>query len=821
MRQIEIEVNGKKRTVTLEQLQTLVSRRFIKPDATAWVDDEELKVAELINRPSTGEKPNGMGTPIDQTAKPETSEVPPLRAETIDFRKVDVPVPQSAAPKKSRKVIVAVIVGLIVVVAAIAVIAICYSGGSRKSKPTVELEVKPSIPKSEVENKEEKTHQATDFSNEVENQFNESESEEIDDVEVDSSEDEEQDDDEPLAWIWEPFDRNWDSIPESFVGSLCPLLLYRTSNRYDEVEKQFKQGEFETLAEFHSRIEREGEEMERSVISGNVHFGSTVAFPLVNDIMFGIIYEVCSSQDFVPRDRIGSFIGMLSQLDSIHSTLNTKYDPDRRSLTLSIDFKSKRVKEAERKSLLIPLCGNIKSEKYTAVNGFNAKFEVSKLVANDFGICVEFDNPLDLQKLFTHPMEIDGQIHSFAQVNEPSFVLNDVPLEFAKEMKGRISGYCVCDVRFKKPYYHRTYIEPKFSSPNELELFEYYMFVENLEFWFYDEMSRSVVAKFSLEEAFSGKAKNFADAKIISGRGLSEMKTAVHKGEGKIDKAEHRGTLGVMSLYDEEITDVAEPVPTWEEVLNESVDSAESWESKKPTLTIPDDAKSLEEALSKSSRGDVILVRSTEKPILLKGKKAARGESSEVLIDHAVAVVGESNAIVEIDAEETLRIDSRDLVAFKGLSFSARKSPSANSVKPLIAVANDSKVKFKDCEFQGNDIEETTGVAVEGEFANVSFWKCQFQQFGDSGVRVQDSANATLEYCQFLSKNRYGVSSFSGAAIKVDKCRFDGNVTGFIAEGGGGVVASNSFFSGNRSNWSISSGSKDASDTKEGNVIEK
>ena len=61
----------------------------------------------------------------------------------------------------------------------------------------------------------------------------------------------------------------------------------------------------------------------------------------------------------------------------------------------------------------------------------------------------------------------------------------------------------------------------------------------------------------------------------------------------------------------------------------------------------------------------------------------------------------------------------------------------------------------------------------------------------------------------------------SDAAIKVDKCRFDGNVTGFIAEGGGGVVASNSFFSGNRSNWSISSGSKDASDTKEGNVIEK
>ena len=304
-------------------------------------------------------------------------------------------------------------------------------------------------------------------------------------------------------------------------------------------------------------------------------------------------------------------------------------------------------------------------------------------------------------------------------------------------------------------------------------------------------------AKYSLDEASRGKIKTYGESTFVAGRG-SKVSSSTDEG-----------------------SDEAEPIPTWEEVLNESVDSPEKWESKKPTITIPDDAASLEEALSKTSKGDVILVRSTEKPILLKGKKAARGESSEVLIDHAVAVIGESNATVEIDAEETLRIDSRDLVAFKGLSFSARKSPSANSIKPLIAVANDSKVKFKDCEFQGNDIEETTGVAVEGEFANVSFWKCQFQQFGDSGVRVQDSANATLEYCQFLSENRYGVSSFSGAAIKVDKCRFDGNVTGFIAEGGGEVVASNSFFSGNRSNWSISSGSKDASDTKEGNVIEK
>ena len=1099
MRQIEIEVNGKKRTVTLEQLQTLVSRRFIKPDATAWVDDEELKVAELINRPSTGEKPNGTGTPIDQTAKPETSELPPLRAETPIFRNVDVPTTKTAtteSPKEtSSKNLIALAAGIIGLVMVVAIVIVLYYG-THKSNPEITRDSKPPVSKSQVEENEgdDGTVQQGETEFDVSEENNADNEDRRGDEITPSSAEEATSGEESWKLYWEKFDRSWETIPSSYIGNDCPLLFYAISRRFDEINKQLSQGEFETSAEFHSRIEREEKDVVHSLISGNVHFGSAVGFPIV-------------------RERFSTGC----------NTVDTEYSADQKNWVLSVHFRGTGIEVVNEKKVFVPIHLGAETEKYEAVNGFNAKFEITKTTFEEDEVCVEYAEPQDIR----------GKIETLRMT------LNNVPLEFAKKMKGKISGFCVCDVAYKNSYSDTKHVEPKFSSPKEYDFINRYVFVNNLEFWFYDVTTGKVIAKFGLEEALDGRPKNFVDAKTVldrrdassSSSGVDEasassnvevdatpsqidgdkskstdtgrepikpdatqhsempfesdiskipadylghnlasvvealsrpsfripttnfssqseyrkwlreradslsslplygsltfnsrlafvMKnvseaddscesvftsyqestktmtirrtfmfsqmnsdalkgnSAVSRPRGPIVRSSH-GTMnayeamdmgrdfvltqnlralnersesssdvyfslcvqdyeayglalecsqakrdpaslcdhwtltGVSSedykrlkdtirvlcifqlgvggssqsgfyestseafefpsyafctinpefwLYDgstgtilakytaeeflsgrryalgdvakkgakgelgEEIAEELEQ-PTWDDVLSESVDSPESWESKAPTITIPDDAASLEEALSKSKKGDVILVRSSEKPIPLKGKKAARGESSEVTIDHAVAIVGESdsseNVVVEVGSEETLRIDSRDLVAFKGVTFSFRNTPSADDITPLVVVSNDSKAKFKNCVFEGNGAEKSVGIVVEGEFAVTTFWKCNFQQFGDAGLCVQDSANATLEYCQFLSENRYGVSSFSGAAIKVDKCRFDGNVTGFIAEGGGGVVASNSFFSGNRSNWSISSGSKDASDTKEGNVIEK
>ena len=592
--------------------------------------------------------------------------------------------------------------------------------------------------------------------------FNESNGEEEDDLEskIDSFDASISQEDEKKLEPEKVFDRTWESIPESYDANNCTGLYYAISSRYGDVEKQRSKGEFETTSEFRARMKRAQKNIANTVISGDVRFGSTVAFPLFPD-----------------------------ELKSPHfGKIKTSYNADKKRWVLTVDFvMSVGVNGENNVSWLnIPIYLNGEKETYTGVNGFKMEVEVTKWLLREYGVQVEFPRLKNFSGSYTNGFET------------LSFVLGSVPVEVARDKKGHVGGFCVCDVDSVEPCFEWFYIKPKFTSPYGFDVYRRFIVVRNLEFWFYDMKTREVIAKYSLEEASRGKIKTYGEATNVAGRNPKDA-----------------------APTDEE----AEPVPTWDEVFSAAVDTPESWESKKPTITIPDDAASLEEALAKSAKGDVILVRATEKPVPLKGKKAARGESSEVTIDHAVAIVGESgengSAIVELDAEETLRINSRDLVAFKGTTFSTKKSPSAKDVTPQIFVANDSKAKFKNCVFQGNGVEEASGVVVEGEFAVASFWKCQFQQFGIDGLRVQDSAKTTVEFCQFLAKNRYGLSSLSGAEVKVDRSQFDGNVTGFQAEGGGGVVVSNSFFSGNRSNWSISSGSMRSCDTKEGNVIEK
>ena len=326
------------------------------------------------------------------------------------------------------------------------------------------------------------------------------------------------------------------------------------------------------------------------------------------------------------------------------------------------------------------------------------------------------------------------------------------------------------------------------------------------EFWLYDGKTGEIIAKYTAAETYNGKRVKMRKTRISSSR----------------DKD---SSFRSDADSDEEFSDSSKTTaPTWRDVLKTAEDVRESWEKKTPSVIIPDDCKTLEEALDKTKNGDVIQIRKGA-TVSLKESRRTRGESSDVEIDHAVAIIGETGAprdvALQIGGDGSLKIESGGNVSFKGVSFVASKPDVGAALKPAVVVKNNARAKFRDCLFSGAKVNDTVGVAVEGEFAEAEFWKCEFRSFEQDALRVDLSAKAKVEYCQFLAGNRRGISSFNSAKVDVDKSRFNGNVTGFLAEGGGGVVVTNSFFSDNRSNWSVSPGSRSACDMKEGNVIEK
>lgn len=567
--------------------------------------------------------------------------------------------------------------------------------------------------------------------------------------------------------VEKPFDREMEVVPSSFTGNNLTALYKAILSRYSDVERQQAKNEFETSSQYRQRMKRSWREIEQTLITGEVRFGSSVAFPFfpdsVNPVRFGKI-----STQYVADLKKWIFV--------VNNVLYIQ--PNSKNGITWLD---------------LPIYLDGEKDEYTGVNGLGMERRVTRWKFFEYGIQAEATFPKDF---------FYGSNRS---VDSISFVLNNVPAEIAREKKGKIAGFCVCNLRCVSPFIDYVHIEPKFTRPTELSLTRRYIAADNLEFWFYDMSSGEIVAKFAFEEIFRKRAKNYSEAKTVFGR-----TAVVAKNEPSDEKSE-----------EEQV-----PEKTWEETLAESVDVEERWEKKTPTVTIPDDAESLSEALAKTDKGGVILIRATgDKPIRLWSKKVARGESADVCIDHAVAIIGETgnpeDATIEIEPDETLRVELCELAAFKGIKFSLTTSSAPGARKPAVFVTDGSKAVFKNCEFDGGDAPETTGVAIEGAASSASFWKCTFQKHSSQGLSVGQSGQATVEYCQFLAGNRYGLSSLSSGKVKVDKSRFVGNVAGFQAEGGGGVVASNSYFSENTKDWVISPGSRHECDTSEGNVTEK
>ena len=450
-----------------------------------------------------------------------------------------------------------------------------------------------------------------------------------------------------------------------------------------------------------------------------------------------------------------------SETGNSEETIKVEYNPSTRTMTARRSFKFSHEYSSVKQ---------LDDDSKRRIKNYRVYFTLLVRDNYDYGLTFDYSSSKSVDLAIDH------------------WTLTNVSAKTYEKLKDSLRVLCVFQLGANGSSYSGFYgpLSGDFRYPF------YALSAEDLEFWLYNGATGEILAKYSQEAFLKGLPKRLSEKDVPIAPDPEPSQTSK---------------------------------PTWREVLREAVEPEESWSAKRPSITIPDDAESLEDALSKSHDGDVILVRATEIPIPLRSKKISHGDSSEIVCDREVAVVGESgdprDATIEIPSDATLKIDLPGFVAFKGVTFVSASPESGKTATPSVVVSGRATSRFRDCRFVGAKKSESTGAAVVGEYAAAEFWRCKFSEFETDGLRVEDSAKATLEYCEFVAGNRHGLAALSSSSVKVDRCRFDGNVTGFVAEGGGGVVVSNSFFSRNSSNWSISSGSARACDTKEGNVVEK
>ena len=295
------------------------------------------------------------------------------------------------------------------------------------------------------------------------------------------------------------------------------------------------------------------------------------------------------------------------------------------------------------------------------------------------------------------------------------------------------------------------------------------VFLDSVEYWVYDYYTGEVFAKYTANDVRRGVSKRVGD---------------LSAGSKRFDSA------------------ATEPVKDWPDVFAESRDDVEDWEIAPPDLAVPQDAPTLVDALKMARDGDVIQVSASDTLIPF-------GDAGAFVLDKSVSIVGATgnpdDAVIELTANQIFTVDSK--VNIKGVSFLRTNEARAKSIPPMIRVKS-GKATFKFCIFDGNAVEESTGVDVVGGQAN--FWKCAFCQFRSEGAHVREKGVFNAEYCEIGDDNTNGVRVMSGGAVNITRSLFYGNERAFTAQEGGGGVVQECFFKANLHPWAISSGSSRA-----------
>ena len=771
MRTCLVEINGEKRIVALDQLPALVLRRLVSNDSVVWVDGKVYRVDELLRQSETS----------SASENPEGGDISLLAND----------LPNRFSSKQSHNVIPfywgMLAVALFVILGVASIFATVKNG----EKPAGEDVVKNTPATTQEESP---VPDAVSFQDEGQSESRRR------NRRVVPSQDDRQEEDEPEPKEVFRFEASNEFFNETYDDYSSEPKKSKATRGANASETTAYPEDWEDWFE-ESESYASDEPKPTSFTSrpyDSTPFAEGGANSLLSDYRGHDLTKIVDSlQRYEFRLPTSNFSPTLSENDAFFER-HTKFLRTE-SLYGSLFFGSrlayvmKNASEAGKSEEAISVEYDSSTQTMTARRSFKFSHGYSSVKQLDDDSKRRTKNyrvyfTLFVRGNYDYGLTFDYANSKSVDLTIDHWTLTNVSAKTYEKLKDSLRVLCVFQLGANGSSYSGFYgpLSGDFRYPF------YALSADKLEFWLYDGATGEILTKFSQEAFLKGLPKwlNEKDVPIASDPAPAQ-----------------------------------ESRQTWREVLREAVEPEDNWTAKTPSITIPDDAESLEDALTQSHDGDVILVRASKRPIPLRSKRISHGDSSEILCDHEVAVVGESgdprDSSIEIPRDATLKIDLPGFVVFKGVTFVSIPPESGKVATPSVVVSGKATGRFRDCHFVGAKTPESTGVAVVGEHTSAEFWRCKFNEFEVDGLRVEESARATLEYCEFISGNRRGLSALSSSSVKVDHCRFDGNITGFIAEGGGGVVVSNSFFSRNRSNWSISSGSARACDTKDGNIVEK
>lgn len=233
MHQIKIEVNGKVKAVTLDQLRMLASRKFLEPDARIWVDEKEYRFKDVASKLAPADKKNVAANSLPSAArKTEPSTAPQRVAE------VPPPAPSAndqTAKSGSKLKSVLVIFLVLIFVVGIGVGGVwwfLHANGLEDNFAETYNSVKDKAKKQLAKKRT----------------FTEN----------------------------DPFDRTLTRIPQNFQGNNFEKIFDKFLEQQVEIEKVLEKDEFETEDEHTERWGREVFSKERTLL-GNIHFGEDVA----------------------------------------------------------------------------------------------------------------------------------------------------------------------------------------------------------------------------------------------------------------------------------------------------------------------------------------------------------------------------------------------------------------------------------------------------------------------------------------------------------------------------------------------------------------
>ena len=262
--------------------------------------------------------------------------------------------------------------------------------------------------------------------------------------------------------------------------------------------------------------------------------------------------------------------------------------------------------------------------------------------------------------------------------------------------------------------------------------------------------------------------------------------------EDALAKTDGAIRVGDNIVLIDHISEEEQKVKTWEETLSEAVDATASWEKKAPTITVPDDAATLVDAIAKAAKGDVILLKGGNE-IEVGWKSRLTSERSGLVIDKAVAIIGEEGATVVVEPGESLWITSKN-VALKNVVFKTNAKSVAQIWRPIVSVVEKGSLSLKECRFIGvRENEDSVGVSVNGDGASAKLWKCSFEDFGNSCCLAESKGAIESQYSVF-ERCKYGLCAETDATITAERSRFVECSAGCRAESGAGGSVEECFF---------------------------